>query len=233
MKITLNTFVKTVIITGILAGQPNGSQTEPNTISANLLNTLFLSLPTEPNTISANLLDTLSLSLLNTFPESTCTIEEHVFNDSLVERFSAELPTLLTNTLLTFFDTEVKAFKLNKKSKERLRDEFKKYFSQHQVFEIKNGKIYVKIDDALAKDIYQHFFPLMMDILKDNVNWIQWILIEIFMGTSLQEWSKVKKDFATKNLKNIQNDFIDDFGGIFRTVNIAITQQYNVKMMTI
>ncbi|MDR0651619.1 MAG: hypothetical protein LBG59_09870 [Candidatus Peribacteria bacterium] len=209
MNIASNTFLNVIVAAGTLIGQSYFSQIKANS--------------------SLNLLHTLS------FPSTECalTLGNHEIQDDTLEELSPKLPDLLANTLLTFFDTEVKAFTLDQKSKERLKNEFKTYFSQHQVFEIKNGKICIMIDDHLAEETYQHFFPLMMDLLKDNTNRFKWVLIEIFMGTSPQKWSDVKKDFATKNLNESKDSFIDDFGGVFKAINRAIAQQYDVKMVTI
>jgi len=183
--------------------------------------------------------DNTNQQIINTISEQTKNNDEtasYTDNmDSIANTIKQEQIETLTNdiwnciaeSMISYFNNEIVAYKFNQQEQIALKKDIAEYFSQNDIFQVKQDKIIINIDKNGINKLFHKFLPHFMPKLKWYAKfWIKLLWID-------KCCNMVYKDISKYKWKEAEAFYLEDAATLVMYVTNWIKKRYPNADITI
>ena len=137
-----------------------------------------------------------------------------------IEALSNELGDCIAESMLSYFNNEIVAYKFNQQEQTALKKDIAEYFSQNDIFQVKQDKIIINIDKNGINKLFHKFLPHFMPKLKWYAKfWIKLLWID-------KCCNMVYKDISKYKWKEAEAFYLEDAATLVMYVTNWIKKKY-------
>lgn len=146
------------------------------------------------------------------------------FQDNDLEITPDELSKCISESIMNYFNKEVKSYSFSEQEQKILKQWFEKYFAEHKVFSVKWDKIVINMNKQWLYSLFEEFLPYFMPKLKWYSRfWIK--LLGIKACTNI-----VYNDIVGRKWKDAETLYIEDIGILVKYIVDWIKWKYGGDM---
>lgn len=144
-----------------------------------------------------------------------------------IEVLSNDLWNCIAESMISYFNNEIVAYKFDSKEQEALKKDIAEYFSQNDIFQVKQDKIIINIDKNGINKLFHKFLPHFMPKLKWYAKfWIKLLWIDKCCNI-------VYKDISKYKWKEAETFYLEDAATLVMYVTNWIKKRYPNADITI
>lgn len=137
-----------------------------------------------------------------------------------LEVLSNDLWNCIAESMISYFNNEIVAYKFNTTEQEALKKDIAEYFSQNDIFQVKQDKIIINIDKNGINKLFHKFLPHFMPKLKWYAKfWIKLLWIDKCCNMVYRDISKYK-------WKEAETFYLEDAATLVMYVTNWIKKKY-------
>ena len=160
------------------------------------------------------------------FTDHMDTISSNIKQEE-IEALSNELWDCIAESMISYFNNEIVAYKFNQQEQIALKKDIAEYFSQNNIFQIKQDKIVINIDKAGIYKLFQKFLPHFMPKLK----WYSKLWIKLLWINNC--CNIVYKDISKYKGKEAETFYLEDVWTLVTYVRNWIKKKYPTADITV
>lgn len=144
-----------------------------------------------------------------------------------LEVLSNDLWNCIAESMISYFNNEIVAYKFDTKEQEALKKDIAEYFTQNDIFQVKQDKIIINIDKNGINKLFHKFLPHFMPKLKWYAKfWIKLLWID-------KCCNMVYKDISKYKWKEAETFYLEDAATLVMYVTNWIKKKYPNADITI
>lgn len=137
-----------------------------------------------------------------------------------LEVLSNNLWNCIAESMISYFNNEIVAYKFDTREQEALKKDIAEYFSQNDIFQVKQDKLIINIDKNGINNLFHKFLPHFMPKLKWYAKfWIKLLWID-------KCCNMVYKDISKYKWKEAETFYLEDAWTLVTYVRNWIRKNY-------